>query len=120
MFTVRHLIAVGLVGSLFCGPASLAMAQTTEPSGPSSQQETTVSKIEKTLTDYLQRGLDLLTSTVETMVPYQTPEFLPNGDILIRRAPEAPKTGTANTAPATPVPPPASAPVDKGNDGTKT
>lgn len=112
MFNSKRLIALGLTGCILLGGGSLALAQTAgEPASPSPQQQSTFSKVEKTLADYLQKGMNLFSSTVETVVPYKAPEVLPNGDIIIRRAPDAAKTdpsaGTATPGAPTAANPPA-------------
>lgn len=80
---------------------SLAFAQTSTPPAPPAS-ESAITRIERAVTEALHRGLDRLDQALDATLPYEMPEVLPNGDILIRRSKPAPAPPQAVPAPATP------------------
>ena len=89
---------------------SLALAQTsTSPAPPAS--DSAIARIERAVTEALHRGLERLDQALDATLPYEMPEVLPNGDILIRRSKPAP-------APPQAVPAPEAPPAQK-SDATK-
>ncbi|TCT02224.1 hypothetical protein [Aquabacter spiritensis] len=100
---LRHLVrqaGLPLVCAALAIP-SLAFAQTSPPPAPPAS-ESAISRIERAVTDALQRGLDRLDQALDATLPYEMPEVLPNGDILIRRVKPAPVPPQATPNPATP------------------
>jgi hypothetical protein len=97
----KKFIAIAGAGLLAVGVAANAYAQGTTgseppPKGPLDDlQQSVVSAIEK--------GLNLLSVAIGTVLPYKLPEVLPNGDIIIRYVPPEPP----------PAPPPADTPADE-------
>lgn len=117
MPNAQRLMAAGLAVLLL---SSAALAQNAgEPAAPAQPPESNLSRIEKALTDYVQRAFDLFTTTFGTLVPYEAPEVLPNGDIIIRRVPDAGRGSGGAGTPDGPASPPA-APSGKDGDGLKT
>lgn len=80
---------------------SLALAQANTPPAPPAS-EGALARIERAVTEALQRGLDRLDQAMDATLPYEMPEVLPNGDILIRRTKPAPAPPQAVPAPAPP------------------
>ncbi|MEW6256398.1 MAG: hypothetical protein AB1592_10600 [Pseudomonadota bacterium] len=80
---------------------SLALAQSNTPPAPPAP-EGALSRIERAVTEALQRGLDRIDQALDATLPYEMPEVLPNGDILIRRTKPAPAPPQAVPAPAPP------------------
>lgn len=70
-----------LTGSLLLVTAMPTLAQ--EQSAP--PQSAPLSALEETIVHALKQAMSLLSATMETVVPYDLPEVLPNGDIIIRR-----------------------------------
>lgn len=44
-----------------------------------------LSETEEAIVDALRRTMELLSSTIDSVIVYELPEMLPNGDIIIRR-----------------------------------
>jgi hypothetical protein len=80
---------------------SLAFAQASTPPAPSAS-ESAISRIERAVTEALHRGLDRLDQALDATLPYDMPEVLPNGDILIRRSKPAPVPSQAVPGPSVP------------------
>ena len=80
---------------------SLALAQASTPPPPPAS-ESAISRIERAVTEALHRGLDRLDQALDATLPYDMPEVLPNGDILIRRSKPAPVPPQAAPDPAAP------------------
>ncbi|OYZ90809.1 MAG: hypothetical protein B7X99_16570 [Rhizobiales bacterium 17-65-6] len=89
---------------------SLALAQASAPPPPAAQ-ESAITRIERAMTEALHRGLDRIDQALDATLPYDMPEVLPNGDILIRRSKPAPVSPQ-------PAPDPAAPPAQK-SDPTK-
>lgn len=50
-----------------------------------------LSETEEAIVDALRRTMELLSSTIDSVIVYELPEVLPNGDIIIRRKQRLPE-----------------------------
>lgn len=62
------------------------------------------SEIEQMLINGLTRGMNIIAATVGSVIPYELPEVLPSGDIIIRRKPPKEYPPSDPAEPFTPKP----------------
>ena len=92
MSATRPLLSTIVAGMLAIGIAASASAQTPEPIDPPKDP---LADIQKSVVAAIEKGLNLLSVAIGTVVPYKMPEILPNGDIIIRYSPPPPPDAPA-------------------------
>jgi hypothetical protein len=95
----RPIVLMLMVAAWLVAVPAGARADTSQP-----PEKDPLADTEEAIVRALTRTLDLLSRTFDRVMIYETPELLPNGDILIRR--KRPK-------PAEPSPPPAGGDSEK-------
>lgn len=97
MSAMKTFIAVAVAGLIAIGVAASAHAQatTTEPppKGP-------LDDIEQSVISAIEKGLNILSVAIGKVLPYELPEVLPNGDIIIRYVPPEPPPAPPPETPA--------------------
>lgn len=91
----RYLPPVALAFALLASPASFIAAKAeSEPVFPNEEELKSFSEraqdMLRRFTDELAPMVERLQSLIDDISAYEAPEMLPNGDIIIRRKPEAP------------------------------
>lgn len=91
-----------LIASLAAGTAAQAPAQEQPGGSPpqaAPQKKGPLSDTEEAIVKALERTLDLLSRTFDSVTSYGMPEVLPNGDIIIRRRPSQDQPPDGQSAP---------------------
>jgi hypothetical protein len=97
--------------------SGMALAQTRPPPTLEQQADETA----RALRDALEKAMRLFDGVVGSIPQYEAPQVLPNGDIIIRRVPQAQREPPQRQPPhRLPAPPPApkKTPADPGQEET--
>lgn len=82
---VTMLLAVAALSAILARPASPQEGQGEPAPGTEAPKAGPLSETEEAIVGALRRTMELLSSTLDSVIVYELPEVLPNGDIIIRR-----------------------------------
>ena len=91
-----------LIANLAAGTAPQVLAQEQPGSSPPEavpRKKGPLSDTEEAIVKAIERTLDLLSRTFDSVTSYGMPEVLPNGDIIIRRRPNKDESPDGQPAP---------------------
>ncbi len=77
-------VGVGLLSIAIAAGASAQEPTITDP------PKGALDELEKSVVSAIEKGLQLISVAIGTVLPYKLPEVLPNGDIIIRYSPPPP------------------------------